>query len=87
MADCEAATPVIPTYTPISTFTGDNYNPLGAQSGVFLGCFNNGIKVRYFVFDRNVKVGPCIYLDCPENTSRFLLVDRTEVKFCFYIIG
>lgn len=45
MADCESATPVIPTYAPISTFTGDNYNPLGAQSGIFLGCSNNGIKV------------------------------------------
>ncbi|XP_053385917.1 uncharacterized protein LOC123539059 [Mercenaria mercenaria] len=45
MADCESSTQLIPTYTPISTFDGDSYTPLGAQSGIFLGCDNNGIKI------------------------------------------
>ncbi|XP_045179465.2 uncharacterized protein LOC123539058 [Mercenaria mercenaria] len=45
MADCESSTQLIPTYTPISTFDGDSYTPLGAQSGIFLGCYNSGIKI------------------------------------------
>jgi hypothetical protein len=45
MDDCESGSPVIPTYTPIASFDSDVYTALGAQSGIFLGCFNSGIKV------------------------------------------
>ncbi|XP_053385921.1 uncharacterized protein LOC123537744 [Mercenaria mercenaria] len=45
MADCESSIQSVPTYTPISTFYGDIYNPLVDQPGIFLGCFNNGIKI------------------------------------------
>ena len=45
MADCESSSQLIPTYTPITTFDGDTYYAEGAQSGIFLGCIHNGIKV------------------------------------------
>ncbi|XP_053385829.1 uncharacterized protein LOC123539297 [Mercenaria mercenaria] len=45
MADCESSSQLIPTYTPITTFNSDNYAPLGALSGIFLGCYNNGFKI------------------------------------------
>ncbi|XP_053386048.1 uncharacterized protein LOC123539296 [Mercenaria mercenaria] len=45
IVDCESSSQLIPTYTPITTFNGDSYAPLGAQSGIFLGCYNNGFKI------------------------------------------
>ena len=35
----------IPTYTPVATFIGGTYHPSLAESGVFLGCLNEGFKV------------------------------------------
>ena len=46
MVDCQSGSPQIPTYTPVSTFDSDNYVAIGAQSGIFLGCHNSGIKVK-----------------------------------------
>ncbi|XP_060562802.1 uncharacterized protein LOC132722338 [Ruditapes philippinarum] len=45
LADCQSGNTLIPTYTPVSTFETENYVPLGAQSGIFLGCHNSGIKI------------------------------------------
>jgi len=36
----------IPHYTPIATFEDAIYHPLGAQSGVFVQCVDDGFMVR-----------------------------------------
>ncbi|XP_060562800.1 uncharacterized protein LOC132722337 [Ruditapes philippinarum] len=45
MVDCESSSPRIPTYIPIATFDEDRYFATGAQSGIFLGCSDVGIKM------------------------------------------
>ncbi|XP_060562798.1 uncharacterized protein LOC132722336 isoform X2 [Ruditapes philippinarum] len=45
MTDCKSNTHLIPGFTPISTFSQDNFNSIGSQSGVFLECYNSGFKM------------------------------------------
>lgn len=35
----------IPTYTPVATFIGGTYHPSLAESGVFMGCIDDGFKL------------------------------------------